>query len=96
MRIIILGLCVLGVIGGIFLYKRIGVFMTFQRNNTIKLENFDLRYDDLQKEILPFGLDYDHLRLSKLNLEVGKLTLKDDVVAFSINNLSFMCLSPLR
>lgn len=55
----------------------------------IKLQNFDLRYDDLQKEILPFGLDYDHLRLSKLNLNVEKLTLKDAVVAFSINNLSF-------
>ena len=57
--------------------------------NSIILENFDLRYDDLQKEILPFGLDYDHLRLSKLNLEVEKLTLKDDIVAFSINNLSY-------
>lgn len=57
--------------------------------NSINLANFDLRYDDLQKEVLPFGLDYDHLRLSKLNLEVGNLTMKDDVVAFSINNLSF-------
>jgi len=57
--------------------------------NSIKLENFDLRYDDLQKEILPFGLDYNHIRLSKLNLEVGKLTLKDDDVVFSITNLSF-------
>ena len=56
---------------------------------SIKLENFDLRYDDLQKEILPFGLDYDHLRLSKLNLEVANLKINDDVIDFAIKDLRF-------
>lgn len=57
--------------------------------NSVKLENFDLRYDDLRTEILPFGLDYNHLRLSKLNLEVANLQLKDDVIDFTIKELKF-------
>ena len=56
---------------------------------SLKLNNFDLRYDDFRKDVLPFGIDYDHLRISKLNLDVANFQIKEDVFIFKIKDLKF-------
>jgi len=56
---------------------------------SIELQDFDVRYDDFNKEVLPFGLDYDHLQLSKFNLSVADFNIEKEQIEFAINELKF-------
>ena len=55
--------------------------------NEIQLENFNLKYDDNRKSHLKFGLDYDHLNIRKLALNINAFKIENEDINFKLNYL---------
>ena len=53
----------------------------------ISISNFNLRYDDFRKSQLAFGLDYDHIKIKDLGVNVSNLKIADDVISLNLTNL---------
>jgi hypothetical protein len=53
----------------------------------IALQNFNLKYDDFRKSQLAFGLDYDHVNLKELSVNVNSLEIADENISFQLNDL---------
>jgi len=57
--------------------------------NEIKLVNNDLRYDDFNSPAQPKGLDYAHLDVKDLNIDLQQFLFSDDNIAGALKSGSF-------
>lgn len=53
----------------------------------INIVNFNFSYDDFRKSQLAFGLDYDHLKIHNLALDISELKMTDDVLSLNLRDL---------
>ena len=56
---------------------------------TIKVVNSELRINDWNEAIKPYGIDYAHLHLSKINLELSNFSNSQNFLIADIDELSF-------
>ena len=56
---------------------------------SVKMNDFNLKYDDFRNEPVAYGLDYSHLNLKKFHLDAKDFKIENDDIAFQLNNLTF-------
>lgn len=54
----------------------------------IHFKNVNLDYDDNRKYYSKFGMDYDHLKIRNIHLDINDMEIKDDVYKGYISHLS--------
>lgn len=59
------------------------------RAKTIELSNTDFSFKNFNHEKTSYGVDYNHLDISNLNLIVNELDFNEDKIIANINHLSF-------
>ncbi len=55
----------------------------------VSLSDFHIKYDDNRFFTLPYGVDYDHLELKKVDLIASQFKIRGNDVAFNIDKLRF-------
>ncbi len=53
----------------------------------ISISNFNFRYDDFRKGQLAFGLDYDHIKIKDLSVNISELKIDNDIISLNLKNL---------
>jgi hypothetical protein len=56
--------------------------------NAVDMQNIAFKYDDMQSERIPKGIDFNHLDLDKLNLKAEKLYYRNDTTTGNIKSLA--------
>ena len=56
---------------------------------SVKMNDFNLKYDDFRNEPVAYGLDYSHLDLKRFHLDAKDFNIENDDIAFQLNNLTF-------
>ena len=56
--------------------------------NAVDLQNIAFKYDDMESERIPKGIDFNHLDLDKLNLKAEKLYYRNDTTTGKIKSLA--------
>jgi hypothetical protein len=56
--------------------------------NAVDLQNIAFKYDDMQSEPIPKGMDYSHLDLDKFNLKAEKLYYRNGTTTGNIKSLT--------
>ncbi|MCF0073670.1 translocation/assembly module TamB domain-containing protein [Dyadobacter sp. CY261] len=62
----------------------------------IKLENNDVRYDDFNSPAVPKGLDYAHLNIKDLNVDLQEFLFSSENIAGALKSASFKDKSGFR
>lgn len=56
----------------------------------INISNFNLQYDDFRKSQLAFGLDYDHIKIKDLGVNISELKIAQEKVSLNLRNLKLV------
>jgi len=56
---------------------------------SVKMNDFNLKYDDFRSEPVAYGLDYSHLDLKRFHLDAKDFKIENDDITFQLNNLTF-------
>ena len=56
--------------------------------DNVELNNVDFNYDDYRIPKKDFGIDYNHIGITNLNLNIGNFKIQDDAYTFDIGHIS--------
>lgn len=57
--------------------------------NKVSIRNSEFRFYDSNNDVVPYGVDYSHLKLKRINLELANFNSGADGIMASIDQLSF-------